>query len=222
MTFTSPCPRSWCMQSDCPWAGRAWAVYFNALFKSRDDPLIQFYSAIKDPWINPIMSRPMAEPGVLHVIIVGGGCTVTKLLLMRFHKAPNQAVPACILANSLKNNSFPKTIANWGARTTTTTLHFQPSQQQSLIPAREGPNAHTVINLNVLSVPRLTDADLAEAEEYKSFCVKLIKSEANASSARSFMNRKINIQLLLYTEREFNFCPSLLRASAEKRRNERI
>lgn len=34
------------------------------------------------------MSGPMAALGVLHVII--GGCAVTKLLLMRFHKAPNQ------------------------------------------------------------------------------------------------------------------------------------
>lgn len=81
---------------------RAWAVYFHAVFKSRDDLLIQFYTAIKDPWIRPIMSRPMAELGVLHVII--GGCAITKLPLMRFHKAPNKAIPPCILANSLKNN----------------------------------------------------------------------------------------------------------------------
>lgn len=127
---------------------RAWAVYFRAVFKSRDDPLIQFYTAIKDPWIRPIMSRPMAEPGVLHVII--GGCAITKLLLMRFHKAPNQAVPPCILANSLKNNSFPKTIANWGARRgfvlPTTTLHFQPSQ------ARGGPYPNEEISLSMWGI----------------------------------------------------------------------
>lgn len=49
---------------------------------------------------------------------------------------------------------------------------------------REGgnlqPNIETVINSNVLSVPRLTNADLAdssEAEEYKSFHAELIKSD---------------------------------------------
>lgn len=126
------------------------------------------------------MSRPMAGLGVLHVII--GGCAITKLLLMRFHKAPHRAVPPCILANSLKNNSFPKTIANSGARRRfvlpTTTLQFQPSQAGGcpypvekyhyihVRDIREGgyqqPNVERVINSNVLSVPRLTNADLAD------------------------------------------------------------
>lgn len=42
------------------------------------------------------------------------------------------------------------------------------------------PNVETVINSNVLSVPRLTNADLADsskAEEYKSSHVELIKSD---------------------------------------------
>lgn len=42
------------------------------------------------------------------------------------------------------------------------------------------PNVERVINLNVLSVPRLTNADLADssgAEEYKSSHAELIKSD---------------------------------------------
>lgn len=141
--------------------------------------------AIKVPWIRPIISTPMAMQGVLHVII--GGCAITKLLLMRFHKAPNQAVPPCILANSVKNNSFPKTITNWGTGITpeglssssTTTLQFQPSQGRGPYPnegniiihvrdirergGHQQPNVERVINSNVLSVPRLTNADLADS-----------------------------------------------------------
>lgn len=43
------------------------------------------------------------------------------------------------------------------------------------------PNVERVINLNVLSVPRLTNADLADSsgaeEEYKSSPAELIKSD---------------------------------------------
>lgn len=43
------------------------------------------------------------------------------------------------------------------------------------------PNVERVINLNVLSVPRLTNADLADSsgaeEEYKSSHAELIKSD---------------------------------------------
>lgn len=46
--------------------------------------------------------------------------------------------------------------------------------------AKGEPNVERVINLNVLSVPRLTNADLADSsgtEEYKSSHAELIKSD---------------------------------------------
>lgn len=141
------------------------------------------------------MSRPMAAPGWALCMSLLECCTVTKLLLMRFCKAPNQAVPPCILANSLKNNSFWKTIANWDARRRfvllMSMLGVQPSQarvRNAIIHARdiaeEGERGHRQPNVEWLTLMSSMSPDSqmqiwqpGEVLEYHSSHGKLIKSD---------------------------------------------
>lgn len=91
------------------------------------------------------MSRAMVMHHVLYVII--GGCAITKLLLMRFHKAPNQAIAPYILANSLKNNSFPKTITNWRTRRAQKiALHYNQASISTFTQAQAAPYPNIIIH----------------------------------------------------------------------------
>lgn len=130
---------------------------------SCDESLIGFQAPIKDPWIR------WPGPARLHVIERRGwGGGVTKLLLMRFHKAPHQAVPSCILANSLINNSSPKT------RRFVLNLHIQQEARWKISLLGGGGG---LINSNVLSVPN----SQMQIEEKKWSRVELMKPHyANA------------------------------------------
>lgn len=128
--------------------------------------------------------------GLLHVIT---GRLRLCCFLMRFRKAPNQTFPPRILGDSPKTNSFPKTITNWAVRRTIvlslSMLSIQPSQARRrniIIHVRDiadegwgwGALAAKlgVINSNVLSVSRPTNADLAAR---RGFRVSVISCKAN-------------------------------------------
>lgn len=118
------------------------------------------------------MSGPTAGPGLLHVII--GGCATTKLLLMRFHMRPSHRASWLIhlkiihsqrqsLAKEQREGLSSEKLASvstfTGKRGPAEKYHYPRGGYY-----RRGVSSKPtrVIKSNVLSVPRLTNADLAD------------------------------------------------------------